>query len=87
MASRAVFRLAPIYCVSQSLFICWYMFGFKFQIKSWSLKMQTAYLYLFIHENSKWTKARCARTVEDVYVCTCMSVCIHTSQTIQPYLR
>lgn len=31
--------------------------------------MDTTNLYLFIHENSKWTIARCAHTIKDGCVC------------------
>lgn len=31
--------------------------------------MNTTNLYLFIHENSKQTTARCAHTIKDGYVC------------------
>ena len=40
--------------------------------------MKTTYLYLFIHENSKWTAARWTQTVTNVCVCVCARACVYS---------
>lgn len=57
--------------------ICSFTLGFKFQIRSWFLKMKTTYWYLFIHKNSKGTAARWAQAVKNVWG-MCVRVCVFT---------
>lgn len=43
---------------------------FSMADKQLIFKVKTTYLYLFIHENSKWITARRARTAKDVCMYT-----------------